>query len=332
MGPSQTEELAARVAVATGAREAVPGECLQQLWAGYGEIRRFALRGAEVPSVVAKVIDVDAAGAIPDHPRGWSTDRSHARKLRSYGVEARFYETAAGRSSGARTARAFSVDTGRMPWLLVLEDLDASGFDGRRHQLAGVALDPCLRWLARFHAAHLDAPPTGLWEQGTYWHLATRPDEWQAMPARHPLREAAHALDAALRGCPHQTLVHGDAKVANFCFEPGGEVAAVDFQYVGRGSGIQDVAYFFASCLDVEALEADAGRHLDRYFTFLAHAMAEAGRGDRAAAVERDWRHLYPLAWADYCRFLVGWSRDGKHRRLHRYAQVQVDVALQMLA
>ena len=37
----------------------------------------------------------------------------------------------------------------------------------------------------------------------------------------HPLKTKARAIDTLLSRCRFQTLVHGDAKVANFCFARG---------------------------------------------------------------------------------------------------------------
>ena len=219
------------ISAVTGAAKIEIGERVQSLWSGYGEIVRIRLDGR--PAIAKHISPPGAA----DHPRGWNTDRSHERKLKSYIVENRFYRDYAGACSEAcRIAEPIAIsDT-----LLVLEDLDAAGFPARN--LPEIA--PCLRWLAAFHRTFLDTAPTGLWDIGTYWHLATRPDEFGAMP-EGPLKTAAAAIDAALTSAHHQTLVHGDAKLANFCFsENGTQVAAVDFQYIGGGPGIKDVAYF----------------------------------------------------------------------------------------
>ena len=74
----------------------------------------------------------------------------------------------------------------------------------------------------------------------------------------------APELDRRLRAARFQTLVHGDAKPANFCFDARrGAVAAVDFQYVGGGCGMKDVAYLLSGEREdkadawVEALSAD---------------------------------------------------------------------------
>ena len=187
-----------------------------------------------------------------------------------------------------------------------------------------------MRWLAEFHAAFLGSDPHGLWAAGTYWHLATRPDELAALPEGHALHAAAPDLDARLRACTTPTLVHGDAKVANFCFtEDGQDVAAVDFQYVGGGCGIQDVAYFLGSCLDEDACARHDEQVLRSYFDLLRKALQRRHSSVDAQALEDEWRALYPVAWADFCRFLVGWAPQ--HPKLHRYSRGMVRQALAQL-
>src|SRR5206468_204933 len=54
--------------------------------------------------------------------------------------------------------------------------------------------------------------------------------------------------DTLARGCeglPH-TLVHGDAKVANFGFLPGGQVAAFDWEMTGVAPSGIDLGYYLA--------------------------------------------------------------------------------------
>jgi hypothetical protein len=99
------------------------------------------------------------------------------------------------------------------------------------------------------------------------------------------------------------------AKIDNFCFSRDGRrVAAVDFQYVGGGPGIKDVAYFIDSCLDGDACERQESHWLDLYFQALRQALQRKQKAVDADAVEQDWRALYPLAWTDFHRFLKGWS------------------------
>ena len=294
-------------------------ESVQSLWSGYGEIVRVHLRGADVPSVIVKWVEPPHD---MKHPRGWSGRASHDRKLKSYRVEQCFYSGwIANDTASHRTARCHSAEATGHGWRFLLEDLDAAGYPRRCMSLNSAQLDHCLRWLASFHAHFLHRKPTGLWRVGTYWHLATRKEELKAL--RDPkLRGAAPALDAALNRCQFRTLVHGDAKVANFCFGAN-DVAAVDFQYVGGGCGIKDVAYFLSSCLTDGECEAQAPQHLDTYFRFLRQHLAADVDGD---AVEREWRALYPAAWADFHRFLAGWAPD--HWKIHRYTRRMTEQAL----
>ena len=158
---------------------------------------------------------------------------------------------------------------------------------------------------------------------GTYWHLATRPDELRAL--RDPaLRRAAPALDERLNRARHQTLVHGDAKLDNFCFAADGSaVAAVDFQYVGGGVGVKDLAYFLTSCRSPRELERDAESYLYDYFRELRAALtlrrtdhpdARPRAPHDVALLEAEWRDLYPLACADFYRFLLGWAGEAATR------------------
>jgi len=312
---SEHAELAARIARATGASRVELGERVQELWSGYGEIRRATLVGSNTTPVIVKWV-------VPPHAttHDAAEARSHRRKLRSYEVERAFYRNYAERCGPlARVAAALNGER----TLLVLEDLDAAGFGLRRSRVSEGELTACLRWLAHFHAGFLGARAESLWKVGTYWHLATRPDELAAL--RDPaVRRAAPLLDERLNRARFRTLVHGDAKLQNFCFaDTGSAVAAVDFQYVGGGVGVKDVAYCLTSCLPPRELERDAPRHLSSYFRELRSALA-ARPTDQAQevrqdavdvdALEAEWRELYPLACADFYRFLLGWAGGSESR------------------
>ena len=285
-------------------------ETVQTLWGGYGSLMRVHLDGAT--SVIVKRVQWPSAR---QHPRGWATDRSHARKVRSYAVELAWYEQHAAACTAAcrvpRLLGARSTDDGVS---LILEDLDAAGY-ARRHSTRSEDLRGCLSWLAHFHARFLGRTPTGLWPEGTYWHLETRPDEWAALP-EGPLKQAAESLAQQLREAPFPTFVHGDAKLANFCFGAPGEVAAVDFQYVGGGCGMKDVAYFISSCVSERDAEGVVPGMLDHYFAQLRQALSPDVDGE---ALEESWRSLYPVAWTDFYRFLQGWSPG--HPKIHRYSE-----------
>ncbi|MDO3377568.1 ecdysteroid 22-kinase family protein [Geoalkalibacter halelectricus] len=310
---------------ATGAREVRRGERIQSLWSGYGEIVRYALRGGTLASVVVK--DVVFPSAV-DHPRGWHNDVGHQRKVRSYEVEMAWYRDWSGRcDEHCRVPRCFALRTLGERHLMVLEDLDAAGLPLRKERLDRPQALACLSWLAHFHARFLGEKPTGLWPIGSYWHLATRQEEWQVIEDA-AIRRAAATLDVRLNTCRFQTLVHGDAKVANFCFSTDGRrVAAVDFQYVGGGCGMKDVAYFLGSCLaesEQRDWEADL---LDAYFAELRRAVNQRGKDLDFAALEAEWRALFPLAQADFYRFLVGWCPE--HWKIHDYSR---KVALAVVA
>ena len=307
---------------ATDAAEVRGVDVVQSLWGGYGQILRCAVAGGAAPRAIVKHVRFPMER---DHPYGWTSDRSHERKVESYRVETAWYEQyAQSCEPSSRVPRCLAVDTRPNGVVIVLEDLDASGFAGRRqpgsldlHRMTEI--EACLTWLAGFHATFMGERPDGLWHTGTYWHLATRPDELDALEDG-PLKAAAGQIDQCLSESPFQTFVHGDAKLANFCFDAGGgRAAAVDFQYVGGGCGMKDVAYFISSCLDEAESEVLASGLLDRYFELLRDALQRTGNPVDADLLEEDWRALYPVAWTDFYRFLQGWSPG--HWKLHRYSE-----------
>jgi hypothetical protein len=290
---------------------------VQSLWSGYGSIKRIVLVGTEISSVIVKHVQPVAG----DHPRGWNTDLSHQRKLNSYQVETHWYGRQRERAEPgfARIPECLGVKSDVDEVLLVLEDLDAAGFAGRRNSVNQIEWQACVSWLAAFHAEHLGASTDGLWESGTYWHLDTRPDELEELDDLS-LKSAAAAIDAKLKTSVFQTLVHGDAKLANFCFSgDGSAVAAVDFQYVGGGCGMKDLAYFVGSCFRDEVAELREDEVLNFYFKELRGFVERTDNNVCPEELEADWRSLYRVAWADFHRFLKGWSPD--HWKLSDYSE-----------
>lgn len=293
----------------TGASALAEKETIQELWSGYGKIMRIGLENAAVDSVVVKHVQLPVRN---NHPRGWNTDIGHQRKLKSYEVEAKWYRTYS-KNSAARLPQCLAIEQYGAEVLMVLEDLDAAGYPLRKGTVNWEEITACLQWLAKFHASYLGENPDGLWDIGTYWHLATRPQELAALNDEK-LKVAAPFIDQKLNNCTFQTFVHGDAKLANFCFAKNGRVAGVDFQYVGRGCGMKDVAYFVGSCLNEQDCERLEAQILDTYFAYLQNELSEKNE-----ALEQEWRSLYRVAWADFHRFLKGWSPG--HWKINGYSE-----------
>jgi thiamine kinase-like enzyme len=134
-----------------------------------------------------------------------------------------------------------------------------------------------------------------------------------------PLRNCASQFDSRLNGSKYKTLIHGDAKIDNFCFldakytsdeddNSPSTVAAVDFQYVGGGCGMRDVAYFFSSVWSPVECHAHANDALEYYFEQLSFFIKRLHPTVEPESVRNDWTPLYAVAWADFYRFLCGWA------------------------
>ncbi len=300
----------------TNAENVSVGQTLQSLWSGYGGIVQLDLTHSKYTSAVLKLINPPVN---EHHPRGWNSDRSRTRKLRSYEVETCWYESYSARCNASCRVPYFMAtgEHGAGRWIL-MEDLNHT-FAERAAGLSINEAEVCLQWLASFHAQFIGVKTDGLWPIGTYWQLETREDEFNAMP-EGLLKTAAAKLHSALNSCPYQSIVHGDAKVANFCFnDTYSSVCAVDFQYVGGGVGIKDVAYFLGSCIEERDLEQYEQRLLDSYFDALKNAVQVSHSSAFADSVVQAWAELYAIAWTDFYRFLLGWSPG--HNKINRYTE-----------
>ncbi|MBG08307.1 MAG: choline kinase [Halobacteriovoraceae bacterium] len=275
-------------------------ELIQKLWSGYGSLNRVVLNDK---SVILKLIKFPNKS---NHPRGWDTSISHERKAHSYRVEMNWYQNFNQPITHSKIPSLIHQgELKEKEKFLILEDLTVSGF-APRVKISQTQIKLCLKWLAKFHSHYLNMKPSQLWPIGTYWHLDTRPDEFKAMKDKD-LKKVAHLIDQKLNSSKYKTIVHGDAKIANFLFKEN-EVAAVDFQYVGGGIGIKDVAYFLSSIYNEKELSQKESWCLDTYFKELANK-----------EVEKEWRDLYPYVWCDFYRFLNGWSPG--HYKLNSYSE-----------
>lgn len=293
----------------TNASSLIEKETIQELWSGYGEIKRVGLIGADIDSVIVKHVQLQSSN---NHPRGWNTDIGHQRKVKSYHVETNWYENYSAHCK-ACLPHCYAVEHHEDEVFMVMEDLDAVGYPNRKWSLNWDEIEACLKWLAQFHASFLGKNPDGLWDIGTYWHLDTRPNELEVLKDQK-LKKAAPLIDQKLNSCTYKTFVHGDAKLANFCFGDDGQVAAVDFQYVGGGCGMKDVAYFIGSVLNERESERLENQILDTYFDILQNEL-----DDKNEELETEWRSMYRVAWADFHRFLEGWSPG--HWKINSYSE-----------
>jgi len=208
----------------TGATDIQVEKNVTELWGGYGGIFRLHLHGAAHKYAVLKLIKPPEQA---QHPRGWNTSNSHNRKIRSYQIETHWYTNYAS-LCGEHCRVPLTLATGSnavYQWIL-MEDL-TSQYPLHASSLSLTEAFVCLQWLATFHARFIGATPLGLWPRGTYWHLDTRQDELYSMPDGE-LKACAAKLDNQLNECPYQTIVHGDAKVANFCFSADKSAVAAD--------------------------------------------------------------------------------------------------------
>jgi len=284
---------------------------IQSLWSGYGSIDKWSSINGD--SIIVKHIKLPTR---IDHPHGWNSDVGHKRKIQSYKVEQEWYlKYVHLLNENCRIPKLLGESEIDGEMILVLEDLDKSGYPIRLGNISELQIHSCVRWLANLHGQFISRKVTGLWDFGSYWCLVTRQEEFERMEDSQ-LKACAKSIDLKLNECKFQTILHGDAKVANFCFSKDeSKVAAVDFQYVGKGCGMKDLIYFMSSCLDGSECEKKESEILEVYFKEIKNYLSSS----EAILLEKEWRSMYKYAWADFNRFLKGWSPG--HWKMNDYVE-----------
>ncbi|MGZ9897026.1 phosphotransferase [Shewanella gaetbuli] len=325
------DKLTAKILSVLPAQKVTNIELIQPLWSHYGELIRVHLEGCSYSSVIVKHIRFPEQNL---HPKGWHSQLSHSRKLFSYQVEVNWYQHFSQLcADNCAVPQCLYVEQSASGVLLILQDLATCGFSALVKTPNETSIKACLRWLGHFHGQFMHHSADGLWPIGTYWHLNTRPDELVALEDK-ALKNAAQQLDNKLNQCQFQTLVHGDAKLANFCFsDDHQQAAAVDFQYIGQGCGMKDIAYFLSSVLPFELtyqqLELQVEQYLNYYFDQLKLGVNQYHPEINADELVKSWRSLYEIAWADFHRFLKGWSPE--HHKINAYSETLTVKALAIL-
>lgn len=299
---------------------------LAALWSSFGSIYRLTLKSPPT-SLVLKHVD----------PPLDSRSESHLRKIISYRVERYFYAHLASRlPASVRVAAHYPVQDAYEDTTLLLEDLTPSFPQpaARRGALGETQAVVVLKWLAGFHATYWEstggipdtAPPMqvedpattdGVWQNGGYWYLDTRHEEfieikddpeYVFLSKNNWARKVADRLQDPSR--PGRTLVHGDMKAANIVFNKELKNCAVyDFQYLGKGLGVVDLVYFLGTSVDGSLMrnEAKVEELLDVYYKELS-AQVSANGGELGKYTRNLLRSDLDLAIVDWFRFMAGWG------------------------
>jgi len=282
---------------------------IANLWAGMGSIVRLQCRGPSDKSttIIAKHIKCSKPQSFGD-----------IRKAASYHVEASFY--------GSKYCEDLSQshicckglhteDSGNGEITILMTPLPNNILHCMDGDLSMAAVRSVARLHAHFwgHSKANAAIEAGLAEQGTYWYLDTRPDEYDNMSSRGlsgKLKNSARDIDEALKEHTYQTVCHGDLKACNMSMSTDPSyVTFVDFQYLGKACPAKDIAYLFVCGMDVDHdfEERQESELLQLYIDELA--ANGVGEDKHAPLPTLDGlREALDLSYCDLYRWMLGWG------------------------
>lgn len=202
-------------------------------------------------------------------------------------------------------------------------------------------LEEARRRRRRQEGSKKNSAGSGLWLNGGYTYLATRRKEYESL-ARDTYSEWSDALCKNPTGSsmsiaemvalfltpcgrPVESYIHGDVKSENlFTTKDGDEVAFFDFQYVGLGLGVCDLAKLFTCSVPLDMLVDDAGGPLPEQLEMCDGEKEllqryRSGLIKYREATSYEWstfRRHWETALVDWCRFQASWGFWGNNEWL----------------
>lgn len=219
---------------------------------------RLALDWAEEVDAPATVI-----AKCPSHDEA---SRNIAKLTGTYVKEISWYrELAAASGVPAPICHYCDIADDEVDFILILSDLAPARAGDQLEGLGLTGLVPCIDAAAKLHCFCWDdarlAPMPSLARDNGDLIRAMFPQLYLGFRERYATRLAPEVLDlgagivkkldAYLARAPSvRTIVHGDLRIDNILFAPGGEACwLVDWQTLGRGSGAADLAYLVGTSI-----------------------------------------------------------------------------------
>ena len=228
-------------------------------------------------------------------------------------MEARFYASLAAELP-VRLPRCWHADVDGDAYIMVLEDLDASGCVYRSDPQSTV------EELAHLHAAYWESPrfdgdlawvperagfgksdgkdPAATQAAGQFIHSALDTFAHEMPPVFRAIGElyasrTAEILDLWDQG--ERTFIHGDPHGGNL-FTHEGRTGFYDWAMCSHSPGMRDVAYYLTNSMPTEARHADEGRLLDHY----RHTLAAHGISVDSHVIADQYRLFAVFSWVSF--------------------------------
>ncbi|KAJ5884644.1 hypothetical protein N7495_009154 [Penicillium taxi] len=223
---------------------------------------------------------------------------------------------------------------------------------GKRSALNYAQVCGALEWLAKFHGRSLELKPYnlaeyilppleekstrktrgGIWLNGGYTYLSTRrkeytslaedESEWSVALCSSTFEDSSLSVAEMVaqfltpRGRPIESYIHGDVKSENLFTTTNGEnVVFFDFQYVGIGLGVCDLAKLFTCSVPLHMLVDSYGPLPDQLT--MRDGEKKLLERYRASMIQDEKSGLYnwenferhwETALVDWCRFQASWG------------------------